>query len=458
LIVVKSVDPNRENFMKFFSFFNRRSEKEQAFLRSSDGLLRSFEALLTRSHDKHLILNHSIARLTSDAPKKFPSIAVATCLPPAATGIATASIITFREAPIGVDAFTCYDTAADYFSGISDLRIRGSNLRIFDLACMPLAVGEMPYGAQIFVVGNSDHNLPIVAALKRARMFPPQAPIWVYIHDPGLLNIFQRWCESVDRDFQAAVFACYGKPVGELYHTGAFGMRALLHDVPTAGIIVNSQAAREIVLREMPDVNVQVLFHPVVDVGRSVRFGADAGPLRIGTFGVPNAAKRTEVVIEAFELLKQQYDPAARLVIAGFDAADYAQRQGLRPADGYEIYDAPGDDVLHDLMAGVDVAVQLRDRNFGESSGVIARLLTIGTPTVASGIGAFGEYGDAVALLEPEAGARKLAELIRTERLAAPSRASTMAAYSQDHSPAKFCARLMNLLGVHSVEALRAMR
>ena len=184
--------------MKFPSFFNRRREREQAFVRHSDRLLRSFEALLARSRNSRFILDHSIARLASDAPKKLPSIAVATCLPPAATGISTASIITFREAPIGVDAFTCYDTAADYFAGISDLRIRGGNMRIFDLACMPLAVGEMRYSAQIFVVGNSDHNLPIVAALRQTRMFPPHAPIWVYIHDPGLLNIFQRWCESVD--------------------------------------------------------------------------------------------------------------------------------------------------------------------------------------------------------------------------------------------------------------------
>jgi hypothetical protein len=442
--------------MKLPGFFNRRREKEQAFERR---LLGSLEALLARSRNSRFILDHSIARLASDAPKKLPSIAVATCLPPAATGIATASIITFREAPIGVDAFTCYDTAADYFAGISDLRIRGSNMRIFDLACMPLAAGEMRYSAQIFVVGNSDHNLPIVAALRQARMFPPQAPIWVHIHDLHLLYIFQRWCESVGLDFQATVFACYGKSVAELYRTGAaVGMRALLQDIPIAGIIVNSQAAREIVLRELPDANVQVLFHPVVDVGRSVRSGADAGPLRIGTFGVPNAAKRTEIVVEAFELLKQQYDPAARLVIAGFDAADFARQQRLQPADGYEIYDAPGDDTLHDLMAGVDVAIQLRDRNFGESSGVIARLLTIGTPTIVSGVGAFGEFGDAVALLEPKAGASKLAELIRVERLAAPSRAAAMAAYCQEHSPAKFCVRLMNVLGVQPVEAFRALR
>ena len=137
--------------------------------------------------------------------------------------------------------------------------------------------------------------------------------------------------------------------------------------------------------------------------------------------------------------------PKARLVIAGFDALPFAQHFNLTPERGYEIHNSPSDRKFASLLASVNVAVQLRKQNLGESSGVMARLAGVDVPVITSPGGGFEEYRAFASVLQAYEGAAELTALI-LKLLDAPPAAAGRAAYVASRRPEIFCARLHELL------------
>jgi hypothetical protein len=234
---------------------------------------------------------------------------------------------------------------------------------------------------------------------------------------------------------------------------GIFGIRPLVSGVDVDTVIVNSTAAADIVARELPGQRVEVLYHPVFDiaVGESVARTQD---LRIGTFGVPGGDKRTEVVVAAFEKIRR-VRPDARLVVAGFKVGAYADACHLTAERGFEIHDAPADREFVRLIASVDVAVQLRKQNLGESSGVMARIAGSDIPVITSSSGAFAEYAQFASVLAAEEGAAELADMILRQK-ARGTRSAQRLAYVAARRPEVFCARLYELAAQHHGGASRA--
>ncbi len=90
---------------------------------------------------------------------------------------------------------------------------------------------------------------------------------------------------------------------------------------------------------------------------------------------------------------------------------------------------------LDALMASVDLAVQLRSTDLGGSSGIVARLLAVGTPIVATARGAALELGEAVTFAGASVGAGELAELIQREITRDTDRGEAMRRCAECHSP-----------------------
>jgi hypothetical protein len=95
-------------------------------------------------------------------------------------------------------------------------------------------------------------------------------------------------------------------------------------------------------------------------------------------------------------------------------------------------------------MDGVDVAVQLRTYNSGESSGIVPQLLSRDVPTIVSAIGAFAEYGVAVREMASGIGVRELGAAILDEAAQPARRQTARRSYVETHRPGDFCAALLS--------------
>jgi glycosyltransferase involved in cell wall biosynthesis len=150
----------------------------------------------------------------------------------------------------------------------------------------------------------------------------------------------------------------------------------------------------------------------------------------VGSFGAPGPSKLTELVIEACALLRRSRSDV-RLTLAGYDMDRYlAERRSPLPSWA-DAYDNPSRAEIERLMARTTIAVQLRREGLGESSGAIADLAAIGTPTIVSDVGAMAELATA-GKVAADVTAEQLASVI--ERAARAPRPSSV----DDLSPAAF--------------------
>jgi glycosyltransferase involved in cell wall biosynthesis len=396
-------------------------------------------------------LEHSARRL-ADTSGPRPDIAVISCMPPAETGIASATLLTFREADYPVDIYAHYGSAQDYLSAITDQRLASSQVRVFHLSTLPLGQQALGYRAQVYALGNSDHNQPVMRALRRNRHFPSPCRLVVHLHDPCLANILARTMREERRELRQVIWSCYGVDLGEapsqgrMAEAGILGLRPLLAGVDVDLVIVNSAAAAQMVRRELPNHRVEAIFHPVFASHAADARQPTAQGALIGSFGVPGVSKRSEVVIEAFEEIRRRR-PNARLVIAGYEAGPFARSFNLRPESGYDVHDSPSDGEFARLMASVDIAVQLRKENLGENSGVMARIAGLNVPVITSPGRAFDEYAPFASVLRSEEGAPELATLILNQlKSDCDGSAAERRLYAASRQPDLFCARLQELV------------
>jgi hypothetical protein len=167
---------------------------------------------------------------------------------------------------------------------------------------------------------------------------------------------------------------------------------------------------------------------------------------------MPGPDKRTDLVIAAAKELTRRAVPV-RLVLAGYECAHWALRHAdeLRGLD-VEARDMPSDCQFVDAMSSVDVAVQLRMRNLGESSGPVHELLALGRNVIVSDIGSFRELGKAVRTIPLDASASTLADVIsHTWKYPIPQTA--IADYVASHSSERFRQALVRLC--HDTESTK---
>jgi len=406
-------------------------------------------------------------------------LAVITCLPPDATGIANFALKQLSEIDVPVDVFSQVRDVAHF------LRVRailaaatGGRVKLHPMASLLSRDVTNRYERLVFILGNSRHNFEVFRNMERLAGFGARDRIVCHLHDPCCHNVVQLGKGLEPGPYLAYLGRLYDNPQLLAHYSsenwqahkaavdaGILGIRTLF-DVGVRHFIVNSEAAARIVREDLSaadsaETRVDVLYHPVFEPEVS-RSEADphGGGLVVGTYGAPSHSKGTDVVIKAVRELRRR-GVSARLIIAGFDAGYFADGElGTHDDHSWIELDEPATERELQLdMLKCDIAVQLRRSNLGESSGVVPTLLSLGVPTIVSSVGAFSEYGDAVETFEGY-DAVALADLLAANPQIDPA---AMQRYVREHSLGAFNHRLLSLLGmepaapaVAQVTALRA--
>jgi glycosyltransferase involved in cell wall biosynthesis len=166
------------------------------------------------------------------------------------------------------------------------------------------------------------------------------------------------------------------------------------------GLVVHSRTVRDLARAAGYERPIWVVPHPAWPVPEIEPARVAAGPV-VGCFGVVNESKRIPELLRAFAAVRARH-PDATLLLAGptsprFDLDRRLQRLGLG-GDGLVREGWVDERRLWELMAGVDVSVNLRHPTMGETSGIAIRSLSLGLPLVVSDVGWFSELPAEVAL------------------------------------------------------------
>ncbi|HZP19990.1 MAG TPA: Stf0 family sulfotransferase [Bauldia sp.] len=383
---------------------------------------------------------------------------VVTPFPPAATGVATATRRTFIARTRGVDFFGMFESRRLLDAANADPELSDAGHRVFHHSVLEDALRRVPYQAVVVSFGNSPHNVPAVQWLLRlGGMF--RGPIVAYVHDPIVLEVLRRASSAAGFRPDELFRRAYGRaPLADfqrrhhraLVDRGITGMRAISRAARIDHVIVNSQAAKQMLRRDDPEFagdRIARLFHPVfpVSVSPPVPSSDPARPMRIGCFGVATDSKRLDVVLAAVKVLRAR-GRDVRLTVAGYDTARIGPVIRHEAGGFLEIHDNPDDRRFVELLAAVDVAVQLRGINGGETSGVVSMLMALGKPVIVTRIGAFKEFGEAVRFVEASASPADVADAILGAVGEAEALGRAAKTFAARHSPQRFCERLDELI------------
>jgi hypothetical protein len=390
------------------------------------------------------------------ASRLFPSvrrtrrIALVSCLPPERSGIAD---FTHQLLAASGEIFQAYAEPSARRAYLGSHSHDDAPQSVLPISRFELDMRKN-VDAVVLMVGNSPHFASVLEWASALQRRSPTPPLVLYAHDAFLQSVLlllsarDQLMAQMERDHGRAmrVPGSAGE-LAELVSRRVLGIAAIVKWLRPRMVIVNSGTSKALVESEPGwprDVPVETAFHPVFPAAvRWIRRTGHA-PLRIGAFGVPNLFKRLDVLVAAHSRLRTDH-PDARLVLAGYGVGGYAVERGISGLPGLEVCDSPGEKQLGDLMASVDVAVQLRNADLGESSGMIWRLLGIGTPVIASPLGASLELGDAVAFTSTAPDAQELAELILREVASAGQRDERVREYTQRHTYQQLGSRIAQL-------------
>ena len=189
-------------------------------------------------------------------------------------------------------------------------------------------------------------------------------------------------------------------------HTGGFFTPPLFERLVdrSRGVIVHGEQARRRVLASRPSARVWTVPHHYSPPGRPLPAGGhaalglphvDAQSFLIGIFGHVTYFKKIRQAVDAFTTLHASV-PRARLVIVGTPADNDPGLARLLadPPAGVHVTGRVPLRRLQELMAAVDVAINLRLDTAGETSGTCIRLLGLGRPTIVTDAGWFAEIPD----------------------------------------------------------------
>jgi 2-polyprenyl-3-methyl-5-hydroxy-6-metoxy-1,4-benzoquinol methylase/glycosyltransferase involved in cell wall biosynthesis len=172
------------------------------------------------------------------------------------------------------------------------------------------------------------------------------------------------------------------------------------------GIIVHSDWSRARFEQLAPGVPVRRVNHHITPAAaeslpRGLRDAREA--VRIASFGLITPDKGIERALRALSALRDRYD--FRYTLVGdpnsyFDVRALVRECGLE--DRVEITGHVKLEEFESRIAETDVALNLRERTVGETSGSLCRIMAAGVCAVVSAVGWFGELpDDCVVKVEP---------------------------------------------------------
>src|SRR4051794_36077250 len=162
------------------------------------------------------------------------------------------------------------------------------------------------------------------------------------------------------------------------------------------GVIVHNHYAAERLRSFGVSVPIHVIVHPFEPHPEAAarreelraRLGFAADQRVIGFFGFVTAAKRPEVVVEAFHRARAR-EPKLRLLVVGEPAPNVDLNMFRHESITFTGY--IDDEEFPPYVAAVDRLVNLRYPSAGEASGILMRALDAGKPVAVSDYGPFAE-------------------------------------------------------------------
>ena len=248
----------------------------------------------------------------------------------------------------------------------------------------------------VWVLGNSEHHIETVDLLARAG----QPQDFIYLHEARLNGLLEIYHQRIGQD------AALSHKIRNLDD--------FLGVVHPRNILVNSDYCAQLVssLTRAKEYKVQKLFLPILDmIPDKPRHHAKSNdqPLTIMHVGILGQSKQPDQIVKACEMIRRKRP--IRLIFSGYDVSNYLQLFKLKRS-WIETREGLSDEELVALMQQVDIGIQPRWPQHGESSGAICQWLGLYKPVVATAGGSFDEFSGSAWLVPPETGAEGLADAI----------------------------------------------
>ncbi len=279
------------------------------------------------------------------------------------------------------------------------------------------------YEAVIACVGNSEHHAGALALVRLGRR-----PAAVLAHDVRLNGLYRHGAArgAVPEGNATVVARLYEEATPEWITDGWLQpAEAEEHGVYLAReligladpFIVTSEYAAEVARREArPEDRGRVVVCPYAYPPPVPRPAGREVPGLVSTFGLVNAVKQPELLVTAFSLVHRG-DPSTHLAFVGpIDPAlreryhALAVRLGI--AGEVTFTGTVDDDEYQEWLGRTSVAVQLRARTNGETSGAVADCLSHGVATVVTDAGPAQQLPDLVAKVPVAVEPAALAEVV----------------------------------------------
>lgn len=263
------------------------------------------------------------------------------------------------------------------------------------------------YDALLFHMGNNPFHIYVYETLLKHRGI-------VVFHDIFLHGLI--WNMTVARGDKIRYINefkyCYGekgKTVAEkAIKSGSYPefeyplLKRMLDN--SLGVIVHSEFARNIILKEKADIAVIKINHPLtvpthIPEKNSARekHGINKDTIIIATFGYIFPHKRIHKAISAFARFNKNF-PNSKYLLIGEKSCNCSELDSLVEKLGIKnsvIYTGflPIERAM-DYIAASDICVNLRYPTAGETSGSVLRILSMGKPVIVSNVGWFSELPD----------------------------------------------------------------
>ncbi len=282
--------------------------------------------------------------------------------------------------------------------------------RYFDYRASPEILQRLPeYDAIVYHMGNDHRYHSNIVRVMRVH------PGIVVFHDFALQDFFLgqarekgdmstyldelEACDGKSERTNAEDFVRRGATPSHAAAPLSFPLNANLARA-AEGIIVHSEWSRDRFSQVAPHVPIAKINHHITD--RAAAHGSaerddHEGPVRIASFGLITPDKGIERALRALSALRDNFSFHYTLV---GPAGNFPELPQL--IDRYQLQDrvtVSGHVSLSEFEARIaetDIAINLRERPVGATSGSLCRIMAAGVPAIVSNVGAFGELPDTV--------------------------------------------------------------
>ncbi|HSW94127.1 MAG TPA: FkbM family methyltransferase [Gammaproteobacteria bacterium] len=272
----------------------------------------------------------------------------------------------------------------------SILNIPRKQLSVFNANNYADMDAHFNYSANIFVLGDSIFNLRTFETAIQLRAHHERN--YLYFHDGLYTNLLHAWIIKHHYIWQHFIQSYYpdmdittGIGTEDLLRKNIRMINPLLQLTGSTKIIVNADNCIPIIKNEVNHKNIHYIsaWLPIPDYRNIIpAFNKTETNFVVAHFGIPNAFKHIDILIEAVSLLRQKQN--VKLLLAGYGVKKYVQSLSSHEQSFIIYEESPNAEDLLSLMKNADVTVQLRWPTMGQASGIVSEMLGLGMKCITT--------------------------------------------------------------------------